>query len=523
MPLLALLDALGSDARLSAPLTVGERYLPLPEFAERLVKATKAPMRIARVMSERKLTLFVDGKPASETMRMVANALGGEWSFASGTWTLRPDPKIVRDEQVAADSDEAARRTAVLAWAEAFARDSTPYGDNPGIAKAAELVAKIGPQALADTLLSGRALIATSSGRDGSVQVSLADAFDAETTDGVLSLRIPEGGTLVTIRLTPLMERGVGGGIVTGVGVAVPEPKTPTRYARRAEAWGADADPQATGGKLATPPLGKEPYPSGLESLADVLERLHARGGVPVAAESFRAPFRLFGEIPGTTVREALEALAKETGWTRARTYWRSEGGWVLARYARPLSYRPGEIPEARLRPLEGKYPSLDAYADLAAGLTPPQTEATNHYRPLVRFSTVPLRSVRALAFYGSLSATERAAARDKGLPYAQMSPAARNRWDTAYSEMVLDFPSKDGTYFDLLGGKRPADAGLRVKSGTTAYDGDPNRLPEPILPGTSPSYVSYAAHLFLYRLDPDGGFSMVDSIPVIPFKPTTP
>ena len=520
LPLLVLLaqtDDLASDARLRAPLTVAERYLPLPEFARRLQAATKAPVRVSPEMAARKLVLFVDGRPAAETMRMAANALGGRWVRLGLEWRLRVDPRFDRDEESASAAFQAARRSAVLAWADGFAKAPGPSGEIPAVAKASGLIAKIGPAAATDTLLTGRSLLATMSGRDGSVSMPLADAFDVAATDAILGLRLSEDGRFVTIRLTPLGDF-VGGGVTTGASVGVPHPP-PTDEERHAAAWGIDADPAASATSLATKALDKEPYPSGLSSLSDVLDRLHARSGRPIVAEAFRTPLRLYGEIPGGTVREALSALAKDVSWTRYPFAWRSQDGWILARPARPWSLRPGEIPESALRPLEGRDPTLDQYADLAASLTEPQVAATARDRPLARFSTAPFRDIRTLALFGTLDAAARATARGKGILYADMPPAARARWDRVYGDLVMDFPSKDGTYFDLVAGKRPLDGGLRVTKGKAHYASDPDRPLMAVPPGGRSTYTAYAADTFLYRLDPDTGFSIVVTVPTMPLR----
>ncbi len=94
------------------------------------------------------------------------------------------------------------------------------------------------------------------------------------------------------------------------------------------------------------------------------------------------------------------------------------------------------------------------------------------------------------------------------------MSAAARARWDRAYGDIVLEFPSSDGTYLDLLGGKRPEDAGLRITAGFTVSRGTPGRDVD-----GNPPESRYAADQFVWRLDPHSGFSLVTPIPSLPLK----
>ena len=176
LPLLVLVDPLEGDARLKAPFTVAERYLPLPDLARRLAEATGERIAVDPPLRPRKLVLFVDGRPVAETMARIADALDARWTPVKGGWSLVPVPESVKAEADARRDREVARRLALLDWTARASRPPQSSKDNLK-AKVALLLSDIGPDRAADALLAGRMLVGTSDGRAGMRVIDMADAF----------------------------------------------------------------------------------------------------------------------------------------------------------------------------------------------------------------------------------------------------------------------------------------------------------------------------------------------------------
>ena len=161
---------------------------------------------------------------------------------------------------------------------------------------------------------------------------------------------------------------------------------------------------------------------------------------LPVAAESFRAPFGAWGDPAGATVQDALRFTdAARIAGVRP-VVWKGVRGWLLARYVDAWQMREGEIPEGRLLPLERRgVPTLDEYAALAGSLTEPQRAALAEFRPLARFPTLTIRKGYWGLFVFDALPTALRARSATALPLAALPPVTQARWRRAVVEQTYE------------------------------------------------------------------------------------
>jgi hypothetical protein len=461
-----------SDPRLSHPVTVEERYLPLSDFAARLTKVTKVPIKVSGDMMPRKLTLFVEARTAHETMKMVANALGGRWVRIGEDWNLRADQDLARAEAQAEAARSSWLREESLAWVRAFR--ASPKSQAPSIEeRAAALLAKMGESRAADLLVAGRPLVATTGGLYGTTPLSLTGALGEaaaeipkepalflfrNSVDGVARLEF------VDLASTTRVQRSVAP-------KERPKPPSDDKVTKLEDDWAVDDDSNVSQTPLKSLPDDPDPYGMSWISLADVLKRIHDRTDLPVAAEAFRACSCSQSGWMMPTVAETMRRVQADLGGKMvgsAPIVWRTEKGWLLARPRSAWELRKGEIPESSLVPLEKKPPTLDGLAALAGSLTDPQAQAIGVRRPLAAFPTIALYTgYRALAIYDALTPELRKRIFE-GVPYAEMPALARQRWDAVPLRVWIS--AGGPTIAAILSGRRPALAGLRLEPNEGSY-----------------------------------------------------
>ena len=485
---LPLADPLDADPRLKPALSVAERYLPLPDFARRLADATGERIGVDAPLRTRKLVLFVNGRPVAETMARVADALDARWTPSEGGWTLLPTPESVRVERETRTAEANGRRKAVTEWLTRASAKPKDLRDRMASVRSA-LLREIGTERAAATLLAGKPLVATGDGRAGTAMIPFDDAFEglkvrtmsgeiATPTNGMIVLRFdPSSGRLST----NLRTFGLGEGSVMSSRsdeTPVAAGTEPDPFVRHTEAWAKEGDPAVAEVPLKTLAPEGDPYGAGLASYADVLARLHARTGVPVAAESFRAPFGAWGDPAGATVRDALRSTdAARIAGVRP-VVWKGVRGWLLARYVDAWQMREGEIPEGRLLPLERRgVPTLDEYAALAGSLTEPQRAALAEFRPLARFPTLTIRKGYWGLFVFDALPTALRARSATALPLAALPPVTQARWRLAVVEQTYEGAPPEGWIDAVLNDRVPLGAGFLFASGNasvSAYDRTP-------------------------------------------------
>lgn len=164
----------------------------------------------------------------------------------------------------------------------------------------------------------------------------------------------------------------------------------------------------------------------------DVLEQIAWATRQPIISDAFRQSWVHWDHFPLQTPRSAVAKLT-------ARCWFRlSEGGYLLARHKWYWNYRPVELPEAWLRPLEQKYIqqkmlSIEDYVELARKLSDTQVELFTHKRsiPLTRFELEPLiECLPALRFLASLTQDQRKAlAAGEWLFFSRLNALQRRRF----------------------------------------------------------------------------------------------
>jgi len=174
---------------------------------------------------------------------------------------------------------------------------------------------------------------------------------------------------------------------------------------------------------------------------ADVLEQLAWHTRRPIISDAFRSRKAFLEPIALLTPQNLLTQLHYSC-WFRAE-----ESGYLLVRHRHYWAYRPRELPEAWLRPLEQKYEqqgwlALEDYTALAGKLTETQVKyliEDRYFRgtPLVRFEFEPLLScLPALRFLASLNAAQRQQLdAGKWLLWRQLTPPQRRRFQEAVAE----------------------------------------------------------------------------------------
>lgn len=469
LPLLILDDALEADSLLKMRITIEERYLPVTDFARRLSAKTGQRILVEGRLAPRKLAIFVKDRAVAETMAHAADALEGDWSRTKDGWRLSPAPETARLEAAAPKLRDAVQRQAFAAWLREAVQPK-PRASSGLEGRTAALLREIGLEKATEALLAGEPLIATGDGRGRTIPIPMEDAFYGANAPSPMN-------ALLVVRRDPSSGRVTQtfrslGQVTSNASLSNLDPmaaqkRVPDEIERRDVEWARSSQEEVRDAKLRDLPAEIDPYGSNLASLADLLARLHARSGVPVVAESFRAPTAFWGDPHGATVDEALRSVESGpvlSAGVGARFLWRGSGGWIIARTPEAWRLRMGEIAEGRIRPLEKKgVPSLADYASLAGSLTAVQRSELEIFRPLATFPTVALRQgCGGLLVYDALPPAMRSRVA-VGVPFSELPRLAQERWrQTAMNEVYTRVPPEP--WVDaVLRDRMPNDASFSV------------------------------------------------------------
>jgi hypothetical protein len=169
----------------------------------------------------------------------------------------------------------------------------------------------------------------------------------------------------------------------------------------------------------------------GAWTLADQLEYLHDRSGVPIIADGYRVFASFDDPIEGGTVGEWLKnAYVYDPEKARVCVFWaiyRTEKGWLMAKDRQYWTHLDNELPERYIRPLEAKARAgqplwVDDYAELASHLGPGGSFGDT----VVHFNAHPIVGHGlSLRLWAQLSRGERRNAAHGGASVASMSPEA--------------------------------------------------------------------------------------------------
>jgi hypothetical protein len=187
-------------------------------------------------------------------------------------------------------------------------------------------------------------------------------------------------------------------------------------------------------GPLETPPG----YLNGGVTLAEHLEFIADRTGIPIVADAYRVVLSTGGFRSESTVGEYLKGLQHSymlqgTIGPTVFGYYGTSNGWLLARHNAFWRRERVEIPESTYEPLEraatsALYPSADDYAAFVAKLTPDQEFVASHasWDWPVRFPHMPLvAALYALKLLSTLTSEQRtAASSEAGLDLGELNSA---------------------------------------------------------------------------------------------------
>ncbi len=220
-------------------------------------------------------------------------------------------------------------------------------------------------------------------------------------------------------------------------------------------------------------------YARGVWSVAEHLERLHARSGVPILADAFRTPCSYEEPFDGKTVGEYLDVFNKDRNgyFAYPAGLLRTEGGWLMYRHSQYWQKLAREIPEKVLTRFEAKTNgaeslNLEDASQFANSLTLPQAAGVRDGHLLVRFRTDRIRgSLPSLQLWANLDIRQRQLAAGNGLALAALGGTARDRYVEAIRQSVIEsFASEK--YIGFLSpafGRIPDGMGLFAGPTTTS------------------------------------------------------
>jgi len=117
----ALPAVLRGDARLEVKVTVAEKNRPLGEVLTGLGAQIGLRLAASSETADDKVTLYLDGRPAAETLALVARQFGFQWQRSHGGYELAQDLAARTREAALRESGRAAQVTAIQARMERVA------------------------------------------------------------------------------------------------------------------------------------------------------------------------------------------------------------------------------------------------------------------------------------------------------------------------------------------------------------------------------------------------------------------
>ncbi|HTQ09113.1 MAG TPA: hypothetical protein VMI31_03495 [Fimbriimonadaceae bacterium] len=256
-------------------------------------------------------------------------------------------------------------------------------------------------------------------------------------------------------------------------------------------------------------------------TMSDQLEYLADTAGISVVCDAFRVPATGQEYAKAATVGDAIQFLRYSTLEDVRDGTFRSEKGWLMFRHPHYWRMLDSEIPESAFAPLEtkaeaGKPLTLEDYANFAAALTPWQAVSFS-YRPLLtRFPRLPLiHAMPALRLWAALDEGERRMAYVSGLPLAMMSPAQRDLYRLAVTELLWVGSVNEEFFPMLLGDRGGPSVKLFVQDSSNGADPYIGNVDESIDPGPLQmrsqkdiDYLKQHAYVFAFGDSPDSGSS---------------
>lgn len=530
-----------TDARLKNPVSLRLKAVPMSIFVKQFGQAAGVPMAVAPNIADRKITIIFKERPAVEAMQKVAETFFCSWTYDGSSYRLlmprenaleesglidaenealkkrfrayvanltamaaRPQDQVLADQKRIRDEMQTLRSRKD---ADAKKRLQQLRAEYEKVANAHQwdlgFALKGAPNA-ADALLSGTTLFAsTKKGEALPLAATATPHFQTRVVipgpDGkpTSELRTP-GGAVMAIRLnqvtgeleTMTMATGLGDSASGGMGAhqamldtgEVEAMLRDNPLKKRLREWARDENGSVTARKLAKPGEAKPAgYVQKAYTLAEHLEFLADAADISVVADAFRLPVGSEQFFSAPTVGEYVRSLRDMALPPTRSGYFRTEGGWLMARHPHFWRRLQDEIPESAFVPLEskaaaGEMPTLEDYAAFAMTLSPWQTQVFADLPPLTRFPRLPLvDALPALRLWGSLNASQREAASQDGLTLQAMTPQQQEMYRSAILSRLWMGPVKETFMPLLLRGRTGPDLKLFFRDGKSGFQGPTN------------------------------------------------
>jgi hypothetical protein len=480
---------LAGDKRLEQSITL--RYLnqSLEDIAKGLTRTLQIPVVASMEIRDRKATIIVRNRSASDVMSGLAHCLMMAWRKEANGYRLilSNEGRRIEKEQLkfefekdranlkawvgrlskyeALDDDdvqemwrESSRRlrqeSAGLSPTERKAlKQKTEELSSPWIAIASALLRE--PRAI-DNLLLGRSIFASTNPADRGLPLKLA----------LMHSRYDNGKKVLPAEvLLSLSYSAVKGELVArylSLYEGEPGMPMPPMIARVADVTEKIGPLEQAFAKLATDPgpESKRPlneegefrnpgYRSSFVSLADHLSYLSDTSGSDIIADAFRQGVSVARPFVGATTGEYLTSLhssknPKEIRFRPVDFVW-SKNQFLMVRHANFWKLQQTEVPERILGPVEERiakqgYSTIEDFAQIAGQVTAVQREVFELSSVgLFHFSKYPLgQAFEQLRFWGSLSPRQREEAQSEaGLPLTGLSGARSQIGEAAISDMI--------------------------------------------------------------------------------------
>lgn len=520
-----------ADSRLAKRITLHEKFLSLSALGKRIQEATGVVIAVKPSIADRKISAFLEDQPVSTLMDRLSTALFLRFERDGQGYRLMLDPVVEREEaNLIADELAASRKAARQALrdmvelgqmslddARREAKDLDKEVASDRYAKAspedrAEITRRRqvlflldmdasfwaigkaiaqGPPHLVDDILNGTLAVASSEPGPNLLKFPAEGSPTnlIQSRDGVT----PTVRTAAFLRFDPESERLVYGlRSKTSFG----DQGKSTQLNRYAES--SDAQEVARHSRLMTrlngwrqtsdravleTPLKPETriesthlYSFGAWSVAEQLEVLHRRSGVPILADAFRLKCSPETPLGGDTVAQFLKVFNEDRQGSISFSpgLIRAEGGWLFYRHNAYWRNLAREIPERVIAPIEAAtnqdgLPSLEVASRFADSLTGPQETALKDGEVLVSFRSDTIREILpSLRLWARLDARQRQLVAGPGLAFDSLRGVARDRYVAAVQQNVIESFGADRYIGFLSPAFGPIPEGMGLFSGVS-------------------------------------------------------
>jgi len=474
-----------SDSRLEAPITMRLKIVSLEDFTGALQKLTKVHFSAAADIGDRKITVIFHDRSAAELMKAVEDAMFIEWKKVGDGYRIILPTNEFREEQKLIDADEDALRSGLLhalqGYSEAYglSADELDRQEKEINAKYDALRADASPEAqlqkaalrddrirlhsiagnalchtlsadlpgVVDNLLAGKTICASTLEEDdvpklpsGFMEHVFADMPDALSAVAIMRLNSEQQrieGESCFANKSSSMQNMLGDYFLYRHLLHNPPNYRSSKLLARLQNWQKKADPKVLDEPISSTGRTEEKagYFSGISpglTLAEHLEYLADHADIPVVGDAFRLYCSGTGFRTESTVRGYIEGLKKTEREHREPLvpYFSTSGGWLLARHQSYWRRLAVEIPESLILPLEAAasihdYPSVNDYAQFAAGLSTAQGNTFHYDMPNMAFRFDPSPFSTALAslrLWSTLTSDQTSVAESTGLPLTNLT-----------------------------------------------------------------------------------------------------